>query len=583
MKKRNLILSLVCSIALTIALVVFTVVTIIPKNGGEDANIKHSSVINVADINKERDGSDEKPFVIADADSLKQMLVGKYLDNDGNYIDYTQKDAEENLVYPELAEGLCYELASDIDYAGADFDTIFNKGMSFNGTIDGKNHTLKNITIEVTKENLANFMYLGDKGFRVHIGLFGKLDGAKIINLKIENITVKISDEVLEYLRAADTTFVVDNKDVMYELTVGLVAGLAFDSEINVTVEGSIEGFSYCYREDDKASGTNAIGGLVGAAVNTNLTGSMAKTKLTLSGTNYFVGGLVGKAYNVVADDARAELDLSAKYNQKIYVGGIAGYAAGIEVNNAKVALNVTEIGDRIASDMLGMFSNDSVNETINISGLVAFIRANDDTQKAIFKNNLVISNIAIDGVYAGAYIEVWSTADETQKLVILENNMIVSNVDTLKAYGLAKNMKNTSVISKLSLDETGYDFAITGNVRYNNKSFSIVAIYIDDLSSTFGEDGYETLTIILGKSLKANLSTTEYFTVKMLEKANRLEVIDGKVEISLPEIVTPETSDDTSGSNTEVSGSDTEVSGSDIETSGSDTETNSGDNAEAA
>lgn len=577
MKKRNLILSLVCSIALTVALVVFTVVTIVPKKGSNDVDFKPSSVVD-SEINNDRDGSADKPYIIASTDMVQEFLVGKYINQDGEYIDYNEKDTDENYLHPELAEGLHFEVASDIDYAGVDFDTIFNKGMAFNGTIDGKNHTIKNITINVTRENLSNFMYLGSKGYRAHIGLFGKLDGAKITNLKIENIKVNITQEVLDYLRDEDTKFVVDNKNVMYELTVGLFAGLAFDSEINVDIQGSIEGFSYCYREDDKASGTNAIGGLVGSAVNTNITGSVAKTNMTLIGTNYFIGGLVGKAYNVVANDARAELNLSARYNQKIYVGGIAGYSTGIEVNNSQVALNVTESGDRISNDMIGLLSSDSVNETINIAGLVSFIRANDDTQKAIFKNNLVISNIAIDGVYAGAYIEVWSTADKTQKLIILENNKMVSNVDTLKASGIAIIMKNTLIISKLSLDGAGYDFAITGTARLTKQSCALISFSCDDIPTTLNGEGYETLTIILGNSLMSKLSPKDTIILNNLKNANRVEFIDGNVEISLPEINKPET--DNSGSDVE-----TDNSGSDVENnnSGSDIETDSGDNTEAA
>ncbi len=568
MKKRNLILSLICSIALTIGLVTFTIISLIPKGGDNSVDIGNVSDV-TTDLNEGRDGSVEYPYIISNVDMLNDLLVGKYLDENGDYIDYTQTDEEGNLVYPELNAGLNFELASNIDFAGADFDVLFNKGMAFNGTIDGKGFALENITINVTKENLADFMYLGSKGFRAHIGLFGKLDGAKITNLAVNNITLNIDSEVLAYLRDAETTFVTDHKSVMYEMTVGLLAGLAFESEIDVDVTGAINGFAYCYREDDKASGTNAIGGLIGSTVDSDITGSTAKVEMALDGTNYFVGGLVGKAYNTIANSVKADLVVSAKYNQKLYIGGAAGYAAGIEINEARLALNVIKSGERLASDILDLLSSEKVDETINIAGIVAFIRANDETQKATIKNVFANSDVSIDGVFAGAFIEVWSTANKSTKTVFIENISVVSNVDTLKAFGLAKNITNTQILSKLATDNAGYDFAITGSVRFSDDAFEVIASYIDDIPTTLGEDGYETLTIILGKSLKAELDMTDLFMVKMLEKANRLEVIEGRVEIE--EEVNDETNTE-SGDNV-----NTEVE------SGENVADESGDNAEVA
>ncbi len=506
MKRKNLILSLVCSIALTIALVTFTIISLVPKTGnGNGDNLQDvTDTTNPSDdINAENDGSAEKPYIISDAASFISLVEGKYLDENGNYIDYTQKDADGAYVNPALAAGLHFELSSDIDMTGAEIGSIFNKGVAFNGTIDGKGFALSNITIEVTKENLTEFMYLGEKGFRAHIALFGKLDGAKITNLSVNNISVKVSTEVLEYLRAADTTFVQDNKNVMHELTTSLFAGLTFDSEIAVNVQGTIDGFAYCFREDKNAAGTNAVGGLVAAAVNTNVSNSTVDAEMLLDGKNYFVGGLVGKAYNVIANETNVTLKAGAAYNQVIYIGGAFGYAEGANLETAQIALDVAEKGDRVADDMLVMIEgNKNLDETvINVAGIVPFITANNETQLFTIKNVKTNSNVAIDGNFAGAICEVWSTAADDVRTVIIENVSATSNVDTLKAYGFAKNMKNAQITSVVNSGNNGYDVAITGKVRLTDKAFYM--IYKTYANNTFvGENGetFETLTVGIGR-----------------------------------------------------------------------------------
>ena len=122
MKRKNLILSLVCSIVLTIGLVAFTVVSfIVPTNNTanngpvtdvtdtntqekpEDSELPIEPSI---DVNEGRNGSAEKPYVIVDVETFNKYLVEKYLDHNNQYIDYTIVDENGDLVYPDLNEGL---------------------------------------------------------------------------------------------------------------------------------------------------------------------------------------------------------------------------------------------------------------------------------------------------------------------------------------------------------------------------------------------------------------------------------------------------------------------------------------------
>lgn len=541
MKRKNLILSLICSIALTIGLVAFTVVSVWPKNDANSNDINKDNVSDVTDtqeptvdVNEGRDGSAENPYIITDAENFLKLVEGSYLDENGEYVDYNAKDEEGNLVYPALSEGLNFELAGNIDFANVDVGSIFNKGVAFNGKIDGKDFALQNITIEVTKENLGEFMYREEgKGYRAHIALFGKLDSATIVNLGIENVNVVISSEILDYLNDVETTFVADYEDVMFEVVVGTLAGLAFDSTIDANVTGKVNAFSYVFRNDEQLTGCNAIGGLVGSAVDTDISNSTVDVDMTLAGNSYFAGGLVGKAYNVTANAVKSDLAVSAKYEQNIYVGGAYGYAAGLEMDGAEINLAVSESGERLASEVTKLLSEEKVDTTINTAGIVAYIRANDEAQKVAIKNVNVNANVAIDGVYAGAWIEIWSTAEETVKTVFVENVSLVSNVDVLKAYGIAKDIINTEIKTKLALEQAGYDITLTGKVNFDEKAFYMIAKYVDDATSTFGDNGYKNLTIKMDETLKANLSIAERAQCKILEIAKRIDYITADEEVA--------------------------------------------------
>ena len=100
MKRRNLFLSLICSLILTVALVTVTVINLVPKKNNGTTGSQPST--NVSDpvtdekpdvtVNEDRDGSAEKPYVIYSAETFQTFVVDKYLDEKGEYIDYTKVD-----------------------------------------------------------------------------------------------------------------------------------------------------------------------------------------------------------------------------------------------------------------------------------------------------------------------------------------------------------------------------------------------------------------------------------------------------------------------------------------------------------
>ena len=545
MKRKNLILSLVCSIVLAIGLITFTIVSLIPnnQNSGDDVKKPVSDITDPdlsKDINEGNDGSEEKPYIIADAKMFNDVFVEKYVDENGNYINYNEIDEKGDLVHPELNAGLNFKLSNDIDFAESLFVTIFNKGIAFNGTIDGAGFALKNITIEVTKENLASFMYDDDAnnlGYRAHIGIFGKLDGAKITNLKVSGITLKVDQSVLEYLTADDTTFVADYKDVMYEISAGLIAGLAFDSEINVEVEGTVDA-SLCVPSSSESVGTNALGGLVGAAVDTDLSNSKSKVAITLNGdgSKYFVGGIAGKAYSVKANNVIAETAISADCDNKVYVGGAFGLVQGLEADGVNIIVDINELNERKSDETVADMSSSKADDKINVAGFVAVIDARYASKLVVIKNAKVDADVQIDGVYAGAFLDVKSNSDKTVKIITIENIEISSDINVLKAFGLARLIKNAEIKTKLALGKVGIDFALTGEVRLKGEeadSLELIYLSIDDLASTFGENRQYSLTISISDSIRNELDINDSVVANSLKDQGRLKIVEEKVVIN--------------------------------------------------
>ena len=73
-----------------------------------------------------------------------------------------------------------YTLADNLDFEGKNWPEIFTTG-NFSGAIIGNGYTISNVTLEQNDNSVTNF------------GLFGQIvDGARIENLKLDNITVNV-------------------------------------------------------------------------------------------------------------------------------------------------------------------------------------------------------------------------------------------------------------------------------------------------------------------------------------------------------------------------------------------------------
>lgn len=459
MKRRSLFLSVFCSVILTVALATFTIVGVVKTNkGGQNGDNQATNVSTDVsdkkpDLNEDRDGSKDFPYLINSVDTFNHYI--------GSY-GYANTEEGEEICY--------YELADDVDFAGVDYVTLFNNGKAFNGKIDGKGFALKNISINVNKGNLINFAYQSEDDadrYNVHIAVFGAIENAEIKDLKINNISVNVADEVYTYVSSG---FAKDYGDAVNEITVSTLAAIAKNSDVSVEVEGVINADADGIYAENYVQGYNAVGGVVAVANGSTISntkvvvGFNSGAPVEGDNKNYFVGGVAGYVYHSTIIDTVVNFDVKATYEQAIYVGGVAGYAFDAIVENVDVELDVTEVG---SSKKVQKGDTINIENYTWVAGAVAIIKA-DASNKTMLTDVTIDANVNIDVVYAGVVVEVWSTAGE--KCVSFKDVVVASHVNVLEAFGFARDVEDCEFnLTRTEVDnenEAVYNVKLTGNVR---------------------------------------------------------------------------------------------------------------------
>ena len=523
MKKRSLFLSLICSVVLTIALTTFTIISVIPKkadgngNGQTSTNVSNvSDPAVIQDLNADRDGSKELPYLIYDVASYDKYIGGygytevkplekavlvpvqeQVVDADGNvtYVDVV--DAEGNIEVTEkldengqvvteqvvdadgnvLYNDTCYfEIAEDIDFSGVEYKTLYNQDKPFNGHINGKGHSLKNISINVNTSNFRAFVYKNTENkdrYDANIALFGTVEDAEIVDVKVDDMSVVVEDEVYAYV--ANGGFFNDyEQNAMNEIRVGTVAAVAKNSTISVDVKAQIKAAAYTLVLDDEPQGNSSIGGVVGLAIGSKIENTNVNVKFIAAKTgvdeSYFVGGIAGQAYYTEVLATNIALDAETTYTNGINIGGAFGYIVDVKLQNANITLNVKE------NETRGSFKNFSTkgyDHTTSswVAGIAPKMKAAEN-EKIEIADVKVQANVVLDAVYAGAVVEV--SASSVEGNIKFKNVIVNSNVDVVEAFGFARYLGVATVEydeNAFVVDENNreYQVKLTGKVILEN------------------------------------------------------------------------------------------------------------------
>lgn len=230
-------------------------------------------------------------------DAIKGTFANTYLGADGQDTPYKICHAGHfaNIAfYP----GSNFELAKDIDFGGSVINPIQSV---FTGSIDGKNYSIKNYSV--------------NKSTAVGAGLFKLVKDATIKNLNIENGFVKGYERV------------------------GLLAGSwsGTGSLTNVSIKGSVEGILY-------------TGGVIGLSnSNVDLFMNQVETQINVKGNGY-TGGVLGHISTLGGKLVASNVTMNNTVEGLNFVGGFIGSSLESDVTlyNVSQTGNVTGVKENI-------------------------------------------------------------------------------------------------------------------------------------------------------------------------------------------------------------------------------------------
>ncbi len=558
MRRKNLFLSLICSVLVAVTMISFTVYSLVSTNPNKGRNDNTGSNVSIVgdgnvdpgdeivideNINELRDGSEELPYVLFSASNFVEMLstyggetqpkktlkkeqvmvedatgalVPKFDENgepvmepirdeDGNYVYEYELDGQGNKIYVPYQ----FELGKNIDFAGVNVEPLFNNGKEFIGTIDGNGFKLKNISINVSVDEFESKYSYTTGDYRVaHIALFGDMKDATIKDVAIEAMNVNVDESVYTYVRDVQYDA---SKGFYREIIVGTVAANAEGAVIeNVSVDASINAFAYAIYEQNKAAGYNALGGLVAVAEDLEVKDSKINVEIVANtGLNFYVGGVAAYADTVKVEDTFVDVSVKSNFAQRLTVAGMFVKAESLNITGSNVEFDLFEKSATAAerAEYVSVLGDNAHNNSLGkAAGVVVFLTANDDTQKTVMNDVSIVANVDYDCIYAGVIMDVDTTNKTNMNLVKLNNVDVNSNVNVLVAYGYARQLIAATVT--FTENSTAANITLTGNTKLNK--YIVTGTTVQGYTATLFtyKDNYKYLTVDIG-TLRFKITTT--------------------------------------------------------------------------
>ena len=234
---------------------------------------------------------------------------------------------------PNFSDSKTFVLDTNINLYGHYFTPISTNAdidFAFNGNFDANGYSIYGLTIETNyQSNFVNY-----------VGLFGYVDGSRIINLKLEDSYIDVTDKPIE------------------QIYVGALAGVANNATIRLVD--------------------------VNKTVNTRLGEIVIKSNSSQT-TSASVGGFVGNATQTTIEHVTNYLNVSAN-EQNVTLGGFIGSVSG----------NVT-------IDQISNSNNITITQAQCVGGIIgSMVNNNNSLTNAFFNGNIVASSTSVLGGIVG-------------------------------------------------------------------------------------------------------------------------------------------------------------------------------------
>lgn len=346
-----------------------------------------------------------------------------------------------------------WKLGADIDLGNHDWINFGgNAGGAFQGHFDGQNHTVSNVTLNVTTNS--------------NYGLLTTIQGASATNLA-EVMNLKISG----------VTFTSTSADSRGGNTrLGGLAGYVKQANIS-NVDVSNVTFTYT----NTITGTNQLGGAIGCMENNTTLDDVDVTGVTATfgntTTKLYLGGVVGQSGGTANTNSITKCDVktvkvthSSNITGETQIGGLVGQAntslkvindntvQGVAGQNSGKGFDVSVSGSTVnfyAGGLLGYTKGDghevkgnSVEEvyitntgTINggrLGGFIGYVESDNTTSKILVKGNTATTvNIQVGGntvgtPYLGGFIGQAKGKASPNNRSTIEGNTVTSPTVTM-------------------------------------------------------------------------------------------------------------------------------------------------------
>lgn len=308
-----------------------------------------------------------------------------------------------------------YRLVNDIDFSEIDQNLtgennirLTTTSKTFSGNLDGNSFTISNIS-------------LGSSTYLENYGLFAELDGAVVMNLGLEVVSVH-------------------NRNAQI---VGTLAGTAVDSRLIAIQLSPVE------RRDDEETvqavsiaGYNIVGGLVGIVMGDSALNDITVTDIDIEST-YYYGELkpITRNDRYTGDNLRELVYIGSSLEQMVstlsYAGGVAGYvdiytsigdgyiqySTQTDVTNYNIVsikvLNSVDIYGEVAGGLFGYLGKSTMayDLGLEIDADIALNTTSYITAKNLYAGGIVGESYA--GLYA-VYAKYSETLQDTIDLGML-------------------------------------------------------------------------------------------------------------------------------------------------------------------
>ena len=429
-------------------------------------------------------------------------------------------------------QGKTIRLNADIDLNNENWTPIgSNETNSFNGTFDGRNHTISNLKI--------------DGGSSSNIGFFGFTQNGVIKNLTVENAIVS------------------------GRLNVGVVAGTPYTSNFyNITVTGHVEvnGMAYVggvggknayadwdnivvdvddtsYINANSVENGNAyrtyVGGVIGFMGEGNHTFSNISSNIDVKGSTCDVGGITGIAHyqnNFINVNCSGDVSI---YNGNKEIGGIAGVwhnQDGLEVtiNNCKFTGKLSAVcdGSPVDEELLKNYQICGTAYDATGTGKLLIFDGSNSKCNVYDKTGALVNTVDVSTIYINSDWGQKAFNTEVEDGKFMNLNAFASFTEALQVAAIAS---DKLVIAKDMSETTSKVFTVTlqkaltitgGSITFGENSKYNITFASDVESADLKFEGFQW------NSLNKGTLVFEKGINAVVDKNSNIEIYTGKVEV---------------------------------------------------